>query len=411
MLIDASKIIVTDRIRKEFGDLEELATDIEENGLINPPVVTTDNILVAGERRFRAMTEILGWKQIEVRPMTVHDALHQLKLEISENENRKEFTFSEKMDWASRLKEEYRKTAEANQKSGTSVNEFTQVGRVNDKVAKEAGFGSGRNLSKAEYIKFNADEEMIKKLDDNELSINAAYNQLKARAEDAEQKLKNATADVEKFKVIAVDAAKIAEGASKASEDSAEYLASIEKAKEKEKEARDYYEKWQDEKKKPKGLSDEEVKQKIKEATEEIKRQYQRQADDQQKYINELEDREPEVIERVPDDYNETKAELARLQDRMRSPNQSDFDRQFKRKASLVERTPEQLILGFEQRLVNETGAFLSVAKGLEVEFEYCPKISKVSKSLVRKSIEQLKQILEKMDSAIMEGESECRSA
>lgn len=45
----------------------------------------------------------------------VQDALHQLKLEISENENRKDFSFSEKMKWAEELKKEYSKIAKENQ--------------------------------------------------------------------------------------------------------------------------------------------------------------------------------------------------------------------------------------------------------------------------------------------------------
>ncbi|MEA4899430.1 MAG: hypothetical protein VB115_14470 [Christensenellaceae bacterium] len=127
--------------------------------------------------------------QAEVRVMTVQDALHQLKLEISENENRKDFTFSEKMDWAERLKEEYSKIAEANQKSGTSVTDVTQVGRVDQKVAEAVGLGSYGKLRKAEYIRANADEEMIRQLDEGQLSINGAYVRLKKQAEEAETKL------------------------------------------------------------------------------------------------------------------------------------------------------------------------------------------------------------------------------
>ena len=55
MLIDISKIKVAERIRKDFGNIKELADDIKENGLINPPVVTPDFELIAGERRLRAL--------------------------------------------------------------------------------------------------------------------------------------------------------------------------------------------------------------------------------------------------------------------------------------------------------------------------------------------------------------------
>ncbi|MGU3440003.1 ParB N-terminal domain-containing protein [Bacillus cereus] len=39
MLLDINQIKVAERIRKEFGNIEELANDIKENGLINPLVL------------------------------------------------------------------------------------------------------------------------------------------------------------------------------------------------------------------------------------------------------------------------------------------------------------------------------------------------------------------------------------
>ena len=55
MLIPITKIQVRDRIRKDFGDIAELASDIEQNGLINPPVVNKEYVLLAGERRLSEM--------------------------------------------------------------------------------------------------------------------------------------------------------------------------------------------------------------------------------------------------------------------------------------------------------------------------------------------------------------------
>lgn len=93
--------------------------------------------------------------------MTVKDALHQLKLEISENENRKDFSFSEKMQWAEQLKKEYEKIAKENQGKRndlTSDRNLTNV-RADDKVAQDVGLGSRDTYRKAEYIYKNADEE------------------------------------------------------------------------------------------------------------------------------------------------------------------------------------------------------------------------------------------------------------
>ncbi|HEY5588871.1 MAG TPA: ParB N-terminal domain-containing protein [Candidatus Paceibacterota bacterium] len=189
MLINIEDVKVSDRIRKDYGNIDELAQDIKSNGLINPPVVTPDYQLIAGERRLRALKS-LDYKQIEVRVMTVKDALHQLKLEISENENRKDFSFNEKMAWAKMLEEEYRKIAKDNSLKGiTSGSNDPVVGRVRDKVAESVGFSSGTTYDRAKYISDNANEETIKKLDAGDLSINKAYQDLKQQKQSLEQQL------------------------------------------------------------------------------------------------------------------------------------------------------------------------------------------------------------------------------
>ncbi|NFH01947.1 hypothetical protein FC831_17065 [Clostridium botulinum] len=194
MLIDIDKIIIKDRIRKDYGNIEELANDIKENGLINPPVVTERNgqlILIAGERRTRAC-KYLKYPQIEVRVMPVKDALHQLKLEISENENRKDFSFSEKMQWAEQLKEEYGKIAKENQLSRLKNQLSFYQQKSNDKIdtnkqiADDLDMGK-ETFRKSQFIKENADEDIIKQLDDGKLTINKAYNTLKDKLKQQEQ--------------------------------------------------------------------------------------------------------------------------------------------------------------------------------------------------------------------------------
>ena len=202
MLVEIDKVVVQDRIRKDFGNIDELAQDIKENGLINPPVVTPEFELIAGERRYRAMKS-LGWQQIEVRVMSVQDALHKLKLEISENENRKDFSFNEKMTWAELLKEEYGKIAKENMSEGGQGRQISDTLRTDSLVAKEVGLGSRDTYRKAQYIYENADEEMIKQLDDGKLSINGAYVSLKNKAkqlEEEKENLKNKTLQLESEK-------------------------------------------------------------------------------------------------------------------------------------------------------------------------------------------------------------------
>ncbi|MED4883877.1 ParB N-terminal domain-containing protein [Bacillus smithii] len=197
MLVEISKIKVSNRIRKDFGNIDELANDIKENGLINPPVVSPDMQLLAGERRLRACQQ-LGWKQIEVRVMTVRDAEHQLNIEINENENRKDFTFSEKLEWARRLERIERVKAEERRKATLKQYKDTDMhkcvnrevsGITNEIVAEKSGFGSREKYRKAKFIAENADQETINKLDNGEISIHKAYTELKNKLKQVEQEL------------------------------------------------------------------------------------------------------------------------------------------------------------------------------------------------------------------------------
>ncbi|WKL02450.1 ParB N-terminal domain-containing protein [Paenibacillus amylolyticus] len=184
MLIDINKIKVSDRIRKDFGGIEELAKDIEQNGLINPIVVTPDYQLIAGERRLRAH-QYLGRKEVVVRVMEISDFEHQLRLEISENEHRKEFTFSERVEWAKRLEEVERIKAKDRMAGGKENVPEHPAGQVRDIVADQAGFGSGRTYDKAKYIMENATPEIIQQLDEGIISTHKAYVETKERLEAA----------------------------------------------------------------------------------------------------------------------------------------------------------------------------------------------------------------------------------
>jgi len=200
MLININQIKISNRIRKDFGNVEELANDIKENGLINPPVLTPDYTLIAGERRIKACN-LLGYNQIEVNIMTVRDYEHQLKLEISENENRKEFSFSERIDWAKKLEQIEQVKAKERMNNGKEINpsENLPQGRTSDIVAEKSGFGSGKQFEKAKFIAENATPETIKQLDEKQISIHSAYQKIKS---DLEQKDKALLQANEKIKQL-----------------------------------------------------------------------------------------------------------------------------------------------------------------------------------------------------------------
>ncbi|WP_243154367.1 hypothetical protein [Clostridium sporogenes] len=98
----------------------------------------------------------------------------------TENENRKDFSFSEKMQWAEQLKEEYSKIAKENQANSTGgINPQLRQNsakaekiRTDDKVSQDVGLGSRDTYRKAKYIYENGNNELIQQLDDEQLSIN-----------------------------------------------------------------------------------------------------------------------------------------------------------------------------------------------------------------------------------------------
>lgn len=48
-------IIIRDRYRKDMGDIQSLARSISTVGLLHPPIVDSNCVLIDGERRIRAM--------------------------------------------------------------------------------------------------------------------------------------------------------------------------------------------------------------------------------------------------------------------------------------------------------------------------------------------------------------------
>lgn len=170
-----------------MGDLKELSDDIAKNGLINPPVVTPDFELIAGERRLEAMKK-LGYKQVEVRIMKVEDAEHKLNLEINENENRKDFNKSERIEYARQLERIERVKAKERMAQGTE--NFPEVGETRDLVAEKMGIGSGKQYEKEKYIADNADPETLEQWNNEEISTHKAYTKVK----ELEKQLEESTA-------------------------------------------------------------------------------------------------------------------------------------------------------------------------------------------------------------------------
>lgn len=109
MHIKINDILLVDRKRSEYGDIEDLAKDIRENGLYQPIVVRAFNErelaagldegkrfkLVAGGRRFTAISMLLGWERIPALVRNSMDELFHRIIELNENLKRKQMTWDE----------------------------------------------------------------------------------------------------------------------------------------------------------------------------------------------------------------------------------------------------------------------------------------------------------------------------
>ena len=191
MKAQISKIKVINRIRKEITKIDELAADISANGLLNAITVMSlgngEYQLLAGLRRLKAV-EMLGHSEIAVNIVSPADAEAALRIEISENEQREPFTFSEQVDYG-RMLEEIEKAKALQRKSaggkgGLSEDVFhgthLQKGRSRDIVGSKIGL-SGTQYDRAKYIAENAPSEVIDELDQGKRNIRPTYDELRAK--------------------------------------------------------------------------------------------------------------------------------------------------------------------------------------------------------------------------------------
>lgn len=88
------QIVVEGRYREDYGEIEQLAEDIKNRGLIQPITVNQDGKLLAGGRRYQACIEAgLGEIPAIIRESSGH--VDELEIELVENSHRKDLTWWE----------------------------------------------------------------------------------------------------------------------------------------------------------------------------------------------------------------------------------------------------------------------------------------------------------------------------
>ena len=175
--IAISEIKIKERFRKDIDDRKSLTNDIAKQGLLQPILISTDKILVAGFRRLKSCEE-LGWKNI---PYTMIDLknLDPRSCEISENTERINFRISDIMG----ITEYVEKTRIGHRpKKGSNLLPFP-TGKTSDIVAKLAGISAGQALkiiaiSKAVKKAPKKYKSLLDDIDSKKKSINTVHQKL-----------------------------------------------------------------------------------------------------------------------------------------------------------------------------------------------------------------------------------------
>ena len=188
MKIEIGKIKVADRIRKQSTKINELAADIRQNGLLNPITVMPvggEHQLLAGLRRLQA-AQLLGWTEIDVNVVPPKDAEAALRIEYSENEQREPFTLAEKVEYAALIEEiEKAKAKERMSQGGKGgVDKGCAPARnlTRNRTDAIASDKVGMKETSYRYARYVAEKapEMLERIDNGEIPLRAAYNELRA---------------------------------------------------------------------------------------------------------------------------------------------------------------------------------------------------------------------------------------
>jgi len=102
MQIAIDDIKVKRRARQQEGDIEPLMDSMRRYGLLNPVIVNSRNILIAGARRLEAAKR-LGWHTISATVLDSMDKVTELEIEIEENTQRANLTEQELLSAYTRL--------------------------------------------------------------------------------------------------------------------------------------------------------------------------------------------------------------------------------------------------------------------------------------------------------------------
>jgi len=165
-------IKIGERYRRDMGDLEALAASIKAEGLLQPIGVTEDRALVFGERRLRAVQDILNRDTITARVVRVSSIVAG---EYAENEVRKDFTPSERAAIAKAIEDQI-----PERRGGTNPEKFPdwKGKETREIVAEKAGFGNAKTYEQARKVVAQGTPELVAAMDTKTVSISTSASWL-----------------------------------------------------------------------------------------------------------------------------------------------------------------------------------------------------------------------------------------
>lgn len=173
-IVPIEKIHIGTRHRAEFGDLESLATNIREMGLLQPIGIDSYYQLIFGYRRLRACRDILKWESL---PCTIFEMKSVIAGEYAENEFRKQFTPTERAAIGKAIeKEEAKKRGRPSTKIQPNLAELDSKGKqARDIAATRVGFRHS-TFEQAKRVIHTGVPELREAVDAGTVSISAAAN-------------------------------------------------------------------------------------------------------------------------------------------------------------------------------------------------------------------------------------------
>lgn len=151
-----------------MSDLADLAASIELTGLLHPCLVKRDGdgyVLIDGERRYRAMTEVLGWTEIPSIVRTPVNAVLEELMLIEANRQQRKMSAAD----LSKQAERYMELLAELKKTGVKI-----PGRLRDAVA-DALQVSASKLARLSAIRKNLEPGLLAKFDEGKLNESVAY--------------------------------------------------------------------------------------------------------------------------------------------------------------------------------------------------------------------------------------------